>query len=185
MLTLCVGLMGCQIGGLDVSLPTGGSSGAASAEARQSGPDLAGLREPGCYTVDLFSDQPIQRPGPEVPPEFAQFIGSWEGGSWNGEWCHDLLIYQVDADGTAHLLDMHAPNDEFGLAPTVFRRKGTIREDGALYFAYGIETRRYELRRGVLFARRDGGYGTMEAALVNANLVPVPLPRPVRAARGT
>lgn len=184
-LAVCAGLMGCQIGGLDVSLPVGGSAGAEITSASARGiEDYSGLQDASCYTVELFEDQPIERPGPDVPAEYAQYLGSWEGGTWDGKWCHDVLIYRVEADGSVYLLDMHEPNDEFGLAPSIFKRKGLIREDGAIHFAYGTETRRYELRRGVLYATRDGGYGSMEAVLVNPRFVPPPLPRPVRAAKG-
>jgi len=180
-------LMGCEgigLGSLGLS-SSSGSKGSTS-EVAETEADLgpyAHLRDPDCYTVDLFDDQPIERPGDTVPPEVAQYVGLWENGAWDGTWCHDLLVFRAEANGQLHLLDMHAPNTDLNLAPTVFRRTARVDEEGNLRFRYGTESRVYRIKQGVLYGVRTGGYGRMEIALSNPNVVPFPQPRPVRAAR--
>lgn len=178
-LALAMLAAGCSMG-----TGTGGAEPAGAAAAPQGPAEAhAHLRDASCYTVDLYDPVPVEEPGPEVPAEYAQFLGSWENGAWDGEWCHDLLIFRVEANGRVHLLDMHAPYEKYGLSPTVFQRTARIHDDGTLRFAYGTETRRYRLERNILVGERRGGYGRMEVALVDPERVPMPRPRPVRAAR--
>jgi hypothetical protein len=147
--------------------------------------DVSHLQEPGCYTVDLFDEVPIRKPGPEVPAAHAAFLGEWGNGVWNGKWCHDLLIHTVRADGMVEMLDMHAPTESFGGQPaSIFKRRGRITEDGVLRFAHGIVTRRYELRDGKLHGQAEGGdFGRAEIVLTKKGVVPLPTPRPVRIAQ--
>ncbi|MGF1445782.1 MAG: hypothetical protein ACFBRM_06220 [Pikeienuella sp.] len=150
----------------------------------EAAPDFSHLREPGCYTVDLFREVPIQ-PADGLPQEFARYLGAWGNGVWNGSWCHDLLIHTVHADGRVELLDMHAPSEEFRKPASVFKRTGQIREDGALHFTHGIVARRYEIREGLMFGRAEGGaFGEADIVLSRKGVVPLPVPRPVQIARG-
>jgi len=140
---------------------------------------------PGCYTVDLFKPVPVETPTPEVPPEYAAFLGRWGNGWWNGSWCHDLLIHAVHADGRAELLDMHAPSEKYAQPASIFKRTGRIREDGTLYFAHGLTRRRYVIENGVMRGlREDGAHGRLEIVMTRKGVVPLPRPRPVRIARG-
>jgi hypothetical protein len=176
-------LMGCNALGSGA----GGSAADATEPAAMSvagfASEYAHLRRSDCYTVELYDEVPVEEPEPAVPARYTQFLGWWENGAWNGDWCHDLLIYDVDPSGRVELLDMHAPSEEFGLAPSVFKRTARIHEDGTLRFAYGTETRRYRIEGGVLVGHRSGSYGRMQVALVNPDFMPLPVPRPVRASK--
>lgn len=147
--------------------------------------DFASLREPGCYTVDLFREVPINPPTEGTPPEFAAYLGEWGNGVWNGEWCHDLLIHTVHADGRVEMLDMHAPTDVFRQPATIFKRTGQIREDGSLHFAHGVTARRYEIIDGLMHGRREGSLGDLRIVLSRKGVVPLPTPRPVQLARAS
>lgn len=146
---------------------------------------FAHLRAPGCYTVDLFREVPINPPERGTPPEFAAFLGEWGNGVWNGEWCHDLLIHTVYADGRVEMLDMHAPTTVYGEPATIFKRTGQIREDGALHFAHGVTARRYEIIDGLLHGRREGSLGDLRIVLSRKGEVPLPTPRPVQLAQAS
>ncbi len=170
--------------GIGAAMALTGCLGTAEPEiVEDTGPDFEHLREPGCYTVDLFTEVPIQEPE-DLPAEFAKYLGEWGNGVWNGSWCHDLLIHTVSADGVVELLDMHAPSEDFRQPATIFKRQGQIREDGALHFAHGIVTRRYEIRDGLMFGLAEGGaYGSAEIVLSKKGVVPLPTPRPVMIAK--
>ncbi|MEM9146704.1 MAG: hypothetical protein AAGC57_10930 [Pseudomonadota bacterium] len=146
-------------------------------------PGFDHLRQPGCYTVDLFKEVPINQPAPEVPAEHAAFLGEWGNGVWNGKWCHDLLIHTIHADGRVELLDMHAPTNVYGQPATIFKRIGQIREDGALHFAHGVTTRSYRIIDGLMHGTRDGSLGTLEIVLSKKGVVPLPIPRPIQLAQ--
>lgn len=182
---LCLTLTGCKALELQVEGLEQGIRAQATKVSDKVGvvPDYSHLQDPKCHTVKLYDKIPVKRPGKKVPPEFSQFLGVWERGAWDGTWCHDLHVLDVSADGTVDLLDMHAPNTEWKLAPSVFRRTARIHEDGSLRFRYGTESRRYELKHGKLIGVRTGGYGQMKVALSNKNFAPLPIPRPVRAAK--
>ncbi len=167
---------------------TGGLSGCLMAEkeaptAQAAPDDVSHLRQPGCYTVDLFKEVPIQEPD-GLPAEYAAYLGEWGNGVWNGKWCHDLLIHTVHEDGRVEMLDMHAPSEEFRQPATIFKRTGQIGEDGALRFAHGIVSRRYEIRGGLLHGQAEGGaFGQAEIVLSRKGVVPLPTPRPVMLAK--
>jgi hypothetical protein len=163
-------------------------SACAERTATRGGPaeDVSSLQEPGCYTVDLFREVPIQEPRQQVPDEFEAFLGEWGNGVWNGKWCHDLLIHTVHADGTAEMLDMHAPSEEFRQPASIFKRRGQISKDGTLHFAHGIVKRRYQLRDGRLYGKAEGGaFGSAEIVLTRKGDVPIPTPRPIQLAQAT
>ena len=160
--------------------------------AREAPPDPAttsdaGLgpnHRPGCYTVDLFQEVPVNTPAPGVPAEHAAFLGRWGNGVWNGSWCHDLLVHTVHADGRVELLDMHAPSEKYAAPASIFKRTGRIGEDGTLRFSHGLTTRRYAIRDSALYGvREDGAHGRLEIVMTRKGVVPLPRPRPIRVAR--
>ncbi|MBY8975150.1 hypothetical protein KHP62_04980 [Rhodobacteraceae bacterium NNCM2] len=144
--------------------------------------NYAEVRDADCYTVDLFDKFEIQNPGPDVPANYAAFLGDWGRGAWNGKWCHDLLILRVDANGSVDMLDMHAPNESLNQPPTVFRRKGFIDLNGTLRFAYGKERRVYWIDRNYLVGTRTGNLGQFKIAMTRKDLVPSPVARPAKLA---
>ena len=129
------------------------------------------LTRDDCYTVVLFDKVKIVQPGPDVPPEYHAFVGNWQKGAWDGKWCHDLLIHEVRADGSADIFEMHAPYEPWGQPATAFKRTGRIDKEGNLRFRYGTETVSYALVDGQLHARRSGKFGALEAVLVNGEKV--------------
>jgi len=133
--------------------------------------EMARLEQPGCYTVDLFDPPRFTEPGPDVPETHARYVGVWGGGMWGGEWCHEMVITKVTADGQVELLDMHAPWYDEGAPATVFKRRGRIHEDGSLRFTYGSVQRIYQFVGDKLMAQRNGGkYGSLQAVLSRATL---------------
>lgn len=146
-------------------------------------PEDRSLIVPGCYTVDLFETVNIKKPEPNVPAEYARYLGEWGNGAWNGDWCHDLLIYGVHADGRVELVDMHAPSDTYKAAATAFKRTARIQEDGSIRFRHGIYQRRYEIVDGRLYGTLDSPvYGTLNIILSRKGVVPLPPVRPIRVA---
>ena len=129
-----------------------------------------------CYTVVLFDEYEIKPPAEGVPPEYARFLGKWERGAWNGQWCHDLLVTEVTPTGKVNLVDMHAPYEPFGAPASAFQRVGRIDKDGNLRLRYGTESVTYRYEDGRLVGERQGIYGTMIAVLRSEGDVPVPLP---------
>lgn len=129
------------------------------------------LTRDDCYTVVLFDDVDIVRPGPDVPAEYHGFVGNWQKGAWDGKWCHDVLISKVGADGSAELFEMHAPYAEWGQPASAFKRKGRFDESGNLRFRYDTEVVTYKLVDGRLHARRSGRFGDLVAVLVNGETV--------------
>jgi hypothetical protein len=95
--------------------------------------NLADGLKVGCYTVDLFDPYKLMDPQVGVPRESAQFIGVWKDAAWNGEWCHDLYITEVRADGSVTLLDAYGPYKKQNREATVFKRKAKI-SNGVLAF---------------------------------------------------
>ncbi|WP_285670052.1 hypothetical protein [Paralimibaculum aggregatum] len=142
-------------------------------------PDTISLREPGCYTVDLFREVKINRTK-GLPKKYAAFLGEWGNGVWNGKWCHDLLIHTVTADGTVELLDMHAPSEHYRQPASIFKRKGQIRDDGVLYFAHGLTTRQYKIGKdGFLYGYAEGQpWGDARIVMSRKGVVPLPRARP-------
>lgn len=141
-----------------------------------------------CYTVVLFDDVEVEKPADDVPFSYAAFLGKWTNGAWDGKWCHDLLIYEVSADGRVELMDMHAPYEPWSQPASAFKRVGRIDNEGVLRFAHGTTQRSYQLVDGRLEGRRSGGgAGEYVAQLKRPWDVPVPRPRPVgiAAAAGT
>lgn len=117
---------------------------------------------PDCYTVDLFTPAPIE-PAAEaaeegVPEHHAAYLGRWGGGAWDGEWCHDLHVLDVEPDGRAIVVETHAPYPAWGKPVTAYRRTGRIGEDGRLRLQYGPTRVEYWVEDGALFGvRREAG----------------------------
>ncbi|MBK0400912.1 hypothetical protein H0I76_17060 [Limibaculum sp. M0105] len=140
---------------------------------------------PDCYTVVLFDKHPIVPPVAGVPLEHARFLGQWNRGAWNGEWCHDLRITEVTPDGQVHLVEMHAPYEPWGQPASAFKRTGRIDKDGILTLRYGTESVRYRIENGQLHAQRSGVLGNLVAvlaqegaAVVQQSATPLPPVRP-------
>lgn len=146
------------------------------AEAPPKAPDLT---RSDCYTVELFDELDSKQPGSDVPADYAAFYGEWRNGAWDGKWCHDLIIFEVAADGAVQLMDMHAPYEPWNQPASAFRRSGRITEDGELRFAHGQTQRSYRIVNGRLMAKRTSGLaGEYVAQLKRPWDVPLPVPRP-------
>lgn len=133
-----------------------------------------------CYTVVLFTEAKVEKPEPQVPETYKQYLGEWGGGAWNGVWCHDLLVTKVYPDGRADVFEMHAPYEPWLQPATAFRRTARFDGEGNLRFAYGTETASYRIVDGKLQATRAGQHGNLKATLVRRGMPPVPQPRPTR-----
>ena len=119
---------------------------------------------PGCYTVDLFDPYTIEAVAPETPPDAAAFLGVWMNGAWNGDWCHDLYVTRVSADGRATVLDAYGPFRAAGIEATVFRREGFIK-DGVLTFHTQGGTVEYRRDGEYLVGKRRGTMGIMDITM--------------------
>lgn len=141
--------------------------------------DYSQYTDSSCYTVDLFDEWKIAPPAADVPDRYKGYLGDWGNGAWNGNWCHDLRVLKVTADGRVDVLDMHAPDANLKYPATVFRRKGIIDKDGNLRFSYGRETHVYRLDGRFLVGKREGKLGQYKIALTRKDVVPLPPTRPV------
>lgn len=165
MLSICIAMAACS-GAPDKPAPA---------------TETTKLQREDCYTVDLFDPPQITQPS-EVPEEYAPFLGRWSGGTWNGEWCHDMVVTDVTDQGVVTLLDMHAPSRTFGARASAYKRKARVFEDGTMRFAHGTVVRRYKLRDGKLHGHREGdGYGVLRAVLLRDG--PPPAGDPVKLAQ--
>jgi hypothetical protein len=126
--------------------------------------DLADRLSPGCYTVDLFDPYTIEQPPEGAPDSAASFLGVWKNGAWNGQWCHDLYVTKVAADGTVEVLDAYGPMRSAGIEATVFRRKGHL-QDGVLTFHSQGGKVEYRRDGDYLVGKRRGTLGSMEITM--------------------
>lgn len=152
-------------------------------EVAQTAPQIQ--TRPDCYTVVLFDKHPIVPPEAGVPPEYAQYLGQWKQGAWNGEWCHDLLVTEVKKDGEVRLVEMHAPYEPWGQPASAFKRVGRIDKDGQLILRYGTESIRYRLEGGRMIAERSGIHGNLVAMLQQDGYTPLPPARPANSLAAT
>lgn len=136
-----------------------------------------------CYTVDLFTPEKVRKPAKDVPEEYRKFLGRWTGGAWNNVWCHDLLVYDVHADGRADLVEMHAPYEPWNQPATAFNRVARIDKDGNLRFSQGVERTTYRIENGYLVGTRAGLYGNLKITLYQGQRPPIPKPKPMRLAQ--
>jgi hypothetical protein len=127
---------------------------------------FAVTRDDSCYTVDLFTKVSIRPPEPTLPADWRGFSGRWGGGKWAGEWCHDLYVVDIAADGRVTVIETHAPLEKWGKPATAFRRTARIGEDGRLRLAYGPVEVEYWLENGMLKGLRDEGAGLQRIAMV-------------------
>lgn len=130
-------------------------------------PPAPELTRADCYTVVLFDDPPVIAPDESVPPENSAYLGSWTNGAWNGQWCTELYVTQVNPDRSVELYEMHAPYEEWGQPASAYRRTARIDEQGNLRFRYGTESVSYAMVDGTLHASRSGRFGNLKAVLVN------------------
>lgn len=144
--------------------------------------DLSDRLSPGCYTVDLFDPYTIERPAPGAPEGAASFLGVWKNGAWNGNWCHDLYVTKVMADGTVEVLDAYGPMRSVGIEATVFRRKGHF-SDGVLTLHSQGGRAEYRREGEYLVGKRRGTLGTMVITMSRQEglaMDPTPPKKPVR-----
>lgn len=118
-----------------------------------------------CYTVDLFTIARVEKPGPDVPAEWAEFSGKWGSAAWEGKWCHDVHILKIAASGEVELMDLHAPYEPWGKPATAFRRKGYMSKDGRLRVSYGAVQVVYWMEKGRLYGLRKEGTGELRIAM--------------------
>jgi len=133
-----------------------------------------------CYTVVLFTKVKIQKPAKDVPLDYREYLGRWGAGAWNDVWCHELMIYDVEANGRVQLVEMHAPYDPWHQPAMAFRRTAQIEKDGSLHLDYAKERIVYRLENGVLAGTRRGVLGTLKVALQRLGKPPFRLPNPLR-----
>jgi len=147
------------------------------------GPDLSERLVPDCYTVDLFDPYRIQYPEQGVPPQNAKFLGVWQNGGWSKQWCHDLYITEVRADGTVTLLDAYGPDRARRLEAQVYKRTARI-ENGVLRFlTINNVPVSYRLEDGYLIGERLDYNGKEQIVLSRTDglaLVPIPPRNPRR-----
>lgn len=123
------------------------------------------LTRDDCYTVVMFSDATIEKPGADVPEAWKEYLGVWVKGAWDGKWCHDLYVTKIEPSGDVEVIEAHGPYDPWAKPATAFRRTGHIDEDGKLHLSYGPIRVVYELQDGVLSASRREGTSRLEAKL--------------------
>lgn len=119
-----------------------------------------------CYTVDLFTVAKIIPPAKDVPKEWAAYSGKWGSAGWDGKWCHDLYVLNIDASGKVDVMETHAPYDAWGKKATAFRRKGWIGKDGRLRLTYSGVKSEYWVQGGKLYGLRKEGNGTLRIAML-------------------
>jgi hypothetical protein len=155
-----------------------GLAGCVSAEKRaEIEVDLSKRLSPGCYTVDLFDPYRIEYPLPDVPAESRKFLGVWKNGAWGDNWCHDLYVTQVHADGTVDVIDAYGPKPNSTIDAHVFKRKGKI-ENGVLTFQSRFNSPvSYRLVGEFLVGERLDAFGKMEITMSREfGLAEVPIP---------
>lgn len=108
--------------------------------------------EPECPTLWVFSDTTVKIPGEDVPEDWRAFSGVWGKAGWDGYWCHDLYVLEIDTEGVVSLMDVHGPGGKHD--GTVFPRVGQINEKGRLTFVADGEKREYWVENGRLHGRR-------------------------------
>ena len=123
-------------------------------------------RDDSCYTVDLFTPARIKVPGQDIPEAWRNFSGRWGGGAWEGEWCHDLYVLEIEPNGTVHVISAHAPLPAWGKQATAFRRTAQIDRDGRMRMRIGRTMVEYWLEDDRLHGHRDEGVGQWEIAMV-------------------
>lgn len=119
-----------------------------------------------CYTVDLFTEAPIEAPASDVPAEWAAFSGAWGSAAWDGKWCHDLHVMKIESDGDVEVMDLHAPYEPWAKPATAFRRKGRISKDGHLRVRHTGVVKEYWVRDGRLYGLRKEGNGELRIEML-------------------
>lgn len=128
-------------------------------------PPPVDLTREDCFTVVMFSDASIERPGADVPEAWNQYLGIWVKGAWDGKWCHDLYVTKIEPTGAVEVIEAHGPYEPWAKPATAFRRTGQIGEDGKLRVTYGTVQVTYEILDGKLVASRREGRSSLAAAL--------------------
>ena len=145
--------------------------------------DLSKKLSPGCYTVDLFDPYQLEFPEAAVPADARKFLGVWQNGAWNGEWCHDLYVTKVLADGTVEVLDAYGPSASQKHEASVFKRTGRIKDGVLTFISHRNTPVSYRLVDGFLVGERKSVFGSAEITMSRTDRVaeiPVPPRKPVR-----
>lgn len=137
---------------------------------------LADNLKQDCYTVDLFTPYQIEYPDARVPADARQFLGVWKNGAWNGDWCHDLYVTKVHADGRVEVLDAHGPSPYTGVDATAFKRTGTIK-NGVMSLRVDGFPVTYRVVDGLLVGQRKILNGSLAITMSREDgIAQVPIP---------
>jgi hypothetical protein len=137
----------------------------------------------GCYTVDLFDPYRLEFPSEGVSREHIKFIGVWKDAAWNGEWCHDLYITDVQPDGTVTLLDAYGPYKKQNVEATVFKRTARLADGTLTFLSLGGASVSYKLSDDgeYLLGKRIDALGRYEITMLRHDhlaIPPIPRRRP-------
>lgn len=58
-------------------------------------------------------DVKVAKPAPDVPKDYARFLGLWSNGKWGGVLCNSLLVSSIDAAGNAHVIYAWGASDDW------------------------------------------------------------------------
>ncbi|MGB0498731.1 MAG: hypothetical protein ACPGID_10360 [Rubricella sp.] len=126
------------------------------------------LRQPDCYTVDIYADafgsDRIEAPEAGAPAVAETLSGTWGQGAWDGGQCHEIHVARVYEDGSAVVIDTHAPYGD--LRATGFRRDAEITEDGRILFDGDGDQRAYVLQGSELHGWRANPNGTVSRVIL-------------------
>ena len=121
--------------------------------------------EAGCKTVKLF-DPVRPKMHRDAPDHLKPWLGHWGPGLWDGKLCHELVVEEIRADGTARIADLQGYYLPWDRWPTAFRREATFREDGTLEVRQGrMGVSVYTLRDGVLHGAYSWGGDPLRVTL--------------------
>lgn len=194
MAALCAGVSGCAEMGLDPLNPLGVAPLALRQPApeRTAAPETVPARVDGALTADASALAPVPAPLPagapaaagadcktvklfdavrpkmhrKAPDHLKPWLGHWGPGLWDGKLCHELVIEEIRADGTARIADLQGYYLPWDRWPTAFRREATFREDGALEVRQGrMGVAVYTLRDGVLHGAYSWGGDPLRVTL--------------------
>ncbi len=125
---------------------------------------LPGFKQPvPCLRqAPLPYDAVIETPGPDVPPEFAQFSGAWNG-AWldllgRPQLCHTLVVERVYAMGLADVIYSYGISAAWGLSEPGYYRTTAQIGDGLLYFRqrFGVQYAAYAVQAPYLTGTIEG-----------------------------
>ena len=136
----------------------------------------------------LPDDAVIEKPGPEVPPEFAQFSGVWNG-AWldllgRPQLCHTLVVERVYPLGLADVIYSYGISAAWGLSEPGYYRTTAQIADGLLYFRqrFGTQYAAYAVQAPFLMGSIAGQGHALLASVplsdVGTSATVIPPPKP-------